>query len=85
MNTDNFGEPKSSPSNAPDVRAAAEPKAATPNPFYKRIYSTPITGGQVWVEIPAPGGVITCDDAEDLKDWLDLIQAQLQRIINQSR
>ena len=60
-------------------------KMPPPNPFYKRQYASTVTGGQAWVEIPAPGNEITVEDAKDLIEFLGLIQRQLQRIVDQSQ
>ena len=50
-----------------------------PNPFYKRQYSSTVRGGTAHCEIPAPGGKVLPQDAQDLLDWLGLISRQLER------
>jgi hypothetical protein len=49
------------------------------NPFFVREYTTTVEGGYAVVKIPAPGGKVSPEDAEDLLDWLGLIARHLER------
>lgn len=69
-------------STQPQATASADTHIA----YRTRIYETPITGGQVIVDIPSPVvGGISASDAEYLIDWFGLIVRQLQRILVRDR
>lgn len=55
--------------------------AAPPNPFYTRNYGSTIDGGHAYCVIPAPGGKVSPEDAQDLIGWLGLIVRRLERDI----
>lgn len=59
------------------------PDVPPPNPFYQWRYSLPSNVGQAIVVIPAPGGVVTPEDARDLLDWLQLICRRLEKYASQ--
>lgn len=49
------------------------------SPIKSRRYETPISAGQVIVDIPAPGCVVPPEDAEYLIEWFGLILRRLRR------
>lgn len=55
-----------------------------PNPFYTREYSTTVAGGVARCVIPAPGGSVSVEDANELTEWMALIQRRLTRDIADS-
>ena len=55
--------------------------APPPNPFHMREYASTVGSGTACCQIPAPGGKVSPEDAQDLLDWLQLISRQFARDI----
>lgn len=53
---------------------------APPNPLYDREWICSLDHGRASLVISAPGGVISPQNAQDVLDWLAIIQRPLQRM-----